>query len=72
MPLKYLNNIWKTLEMPLINCNINLIFTWSKDCVISSVIETTTFKITDTKLYVPVIILSTQYIKNYYNNKIRF
>ena len=36
VPLKYLSNFWKTLEMSLINCEINLILTWSGDCVISS------------------------------------
>ena len=43
-----------------INCEINLILTWSEDCVISSATEATKFKITDTKLYVPVVTLSTQ------------
>ena len=33
VPLKYLSNFWRTLEMPLINCEVNLILTWSKDCV---------------------------------------
>ena len=32
-PLKCLSNFWRTLEMPLINCEVNLILTWSKDCV---------------------------------------
>ena len=31
VPLKYLNNLWETLEMLLINCEVNLILTWSKD-----------------------------------------
>ena len=31
VPLKYLSNFWITLEMPLINCEVNLILTWSKD-----------------------------------------
>ena len=35
-PLKYLSNFWRTLEMPLINCEIELILTWSKNCVIIS------------------------------------
>ena len=35
VPLKYLSNFWKTLEMPLINCEVNLILTWSKNCVIT-------------------------------------
>ena len=33
VPLKYLCNFWRTLKMPLINCEINLILTWSADCV---------------------------------------
>ena len=45
--------------MPLINYEINLILSWSEDCVISSVTGETKFKITDTKLYVPVVTLST-------------
>ena len=35
-PLKYLSNFWKTLEMPLINCEVNLILRWSPTCLISS------------------------------------
>ena len=66
--------------MPLINCEINLILTWSKNCVLTDLIThaavaaqgdnpakpaiaaptNATFKITDTKLYVPVVILSAQ------------
>ena len=60
MPLKYLFNFWRTLEIPLTNYEINLILTCSEDCVISSATGPTKFKITDTKLYVPVVILSTQ------------
>ena len=59
-PLKHLSNFWRTLEIPLINCEVNLILTWSKDCVISSATGETKFKITDTKLYVPVVTLSIQ------------
>ena len=33
-PLKYLSNFWRTLEMPLINCEVNLILTWSANCAI--------------------------------------
>ena len=33
VPLKYLSNFWRTLEMPLINCEVNLILTWSSTCV---------------------------------------
>ena len=60
VPLKFLSNFWRTLEMRLINCEVNLIFTWLPTCVISSATEETKFKITETKLYVPVVTLSTQ------------
>ena len=60
VPLKYLSNFWRTLEMPLINCEIELILTWSKDCVISSATGETKFAITETKLYVLVVTLSTE------------
>ena len=32
--LKHLSNFWKTIEMSLINCKINLILTWSENCVL--------------------------------------
>ena len=46
--------------MPLINCEVNLILTWSESCVISSATEKTKFPITDTKFYVLIVTLSTQ------------
>ena len=78
VPLKHLSSFCRTLDMPLINCEINLILTWSENCALSS--KTTrdadldanlvvaaidnptnaTFKITDTKLYIPVVTLSTK------------
>ena len=61
--LKYLSNFWRTLKIPLINCEINLILTWSTSCVIVSTNvanQNAAFEITDTKLYVPVVTLSTQ------------
>ena len=60
MPLKYLSNFWRTLEMLLINCQINFILTWSENCVISSATGKRKFAITDTKLYVPIVTLSTK------------
>ena len=60
VPLKYLSNFWRTLEMPLINSEVNLILTWSSTCVISNSNGAGTFAVTDTKLYVPVVTLSTQ------------
>ena len=61
VPLKYLNNFWRTLEMPLINCEVNLILTWSSTCVITDSNGTGTFAITDTNLYVPVVTLLRKY-----------
>ena len=49
--------------MPLINCEVNLILRWSSSCVLigtSIPNQNATFAITDTKLYVPVVTLSTQ------------
>ena len=60
VPLKYLSNFWRTLEMPLINCEVNLILTWSSTCVITNSTGAGRFAKTDTKLYVPVVNLSTQ------------
>ena len=61
VPLKYLSNFWRTLEMPLINCEVNLILTWSSTCVITNSIVAGRFAITNTKLYVPVITSSAKY-----------
>ena len=55
--LKYLSNFRRTLEMPLINCEVNLILTWFKDCVITNSTGEGKFAITETKLYVPVVTL---------------
>ena len=61
--LKYLSNSWRTLEMPLINCKISLQLKWSKNCILvagTTANQNPYFQITDTKLYVPVVTLSTQ------------
>ena len=42
VPLKHLSNFWRTLDMPLINCEINLILTWSENCVLTSEATTDT------------------------------
>ena len=60
VPLEYLSNLWKTLEMPLTNCKVNLMLNWSVDCVIFEAGRATSFAITDTKLCVPVVTISTQ------------
>ena len=74
VPLKYLSNFWKTLDIPLINCEVSLILAWSENCVLTDTETRTaretrvainaptnaTFKITDVKLYVLVVTLSTE------------
>ena len=63
VPLKYFSDLWRTLEMALINCEIYLILTWSdRFFIIDNPIDdqVPTFTITDTKLYIPVVTLSTQ------------
>ena len=80
VPLNYLSNFWRTLDIPLINCEINLILTWSENCVLTNKatrdavpaqggspavaavnnLTNAIFKITDTKLYVPVATLWTK------------
>ena len=53
VPLRYLSNFWRTLEMPLIICEVNLILTWSSTCVLISTNvqnQSATFAIADTKL----------------------
>ena len=76
VPLKHLSNFWRHLDILLINCEVELILTWFKNCVLIDKLtrdanygadpivhkidnpENATFKITDTKLYVPVVTLS--------------
>ena len=76
VPLKYLSKFWRSLNILLINCEVELILNWFKNCVLlgkstweanygtNPVVyeidnpENALFQITDTKLYVPVVILS--------------
>ena len=72
IPLKYLSNFWKSLNSPQINCEVELILTWSKNCILADMTERDSegdnpavvaptgleFKITDTRLQVPVVSLS--------------
>ena len=78
VPLKYLSNFWKTVDITLINCDVSLTLTWSENFVITSKATreanldadpavdeinnptNATFKIKDTKLYVPVATLSSE------------
>ena len=69
VPLKYLSNFFRSLEMPLINCKIKLNLTWKKECVLSSAADDAVFIINDTKLYVPVVTLSKEDNKNFIEQK---
>ena len=63
VPLKYFSNFWRTLETPLINCEVDLILDWSENCVIISANvanQVLTFTIRETNLYFPVVTLSIQ------------
>ena len=68
VPLKYLSSFWQTLEMPLINCETNLLWKRSKACIL--VVATVAnqnpcFQINDIKLYFLVVTLSTQENMNF-------
>ena len=66
IPLKHLSNFWISLNILLINCEVELILTWSENCVLADITANVTpsgaiFKITDTKLYVTVVTLPKLY-----------
>ena len=58
--LKCLSNFWRSLELPLINCKVELSLTWDPNCVLSNLVGNSTFTITGAKLYVPIVTLSTE------------
>ena len=64
IPIKHLSNFWSSLNIPLINFEIELILTWSKNCILADMTAANNapteleFQITDTKLYVPAVTLS--------------
>ena len=66
VPLKYLSNFFRSLAMPLINCKIHLELNWNNNCVMDGADtyadgnRETVFKITSTKLYVPIVTVSTK------------
>ena len=64
VPLNYLCNFWRSLAMSLINCKVELSLIWGEKCILSGIEDAAwttgtaaNFKITDTKLYVPVVAL---------------
>ena len=65
VPLKYLSNFLRSLEMPLINCKIKLNVTWKKEFVLSTDAGDAVFIINDTKMYVPVVTLSKEDNKDF-------
>ena len=65
VPLKYLSNFFRSLEMPLINCKIKLNLSWKKECVLSNQDGAAVFIINDTKMYVPVVTLSKEDNKDF-------
>ena len=65
VPLKYLSNFFRSLEMPLINCKIKLNLTWKKECVLSTDAGDAVFIINGTKMYVPVVTLSKEDNKDF-------
>ena len=48
----------RSLEMPLLNCKVKLSLSWDPNCVLSNLVEASTFTIIDAKLYVPIVTLS--------------
>ena len=56
--LKYLSNFWRSLEIPLINCKVELSLSWNENCILTSLVGNSTFTIKDAKLYVPVVTLT--------------
>ena len=65
VPLKYLSNFFRSLEMPLTNCKIKLNLTWKKECVLSTDDGNAVFIINDTKMYVPIVTLSKEDNKDF-------
>ena len=60
VPLKYISNFFRSLELPLINTKLYIELNWPKHFVIRSVATAITFRITKTELYVPVVTLNTE------------
>ena len=59
VPLKYLSDFWRLLEIPLINCKVEISLKWIENCMLTTD-NTAHFKITDAKLYIPIVTLVTE------------
>ena len=74
VPLKYLSNFWRSLDLPLINCETEINLKWTKNCVLieeEDNITGTGFTVTRTKLYIPVAPFSINYNIKFWENKAR-
>ena len=60
VPLKYVSNFFRSLELPLINTKLYMELNWTKYSVSSSIKQNSTFQITKGELYIPVVILNTE------------
>ena len=62
VPLKYLSNFWRSLEIPLINCKVKLSLKWIENYVLTTaaIANEAIFEIADAKLYVLIITLSAE------------
>ena len=70
VPVTYLSNFWRSLEMQLINCKVELSFNWIENCVLTTAAigananatgaYSATIKITDATLYIPIVALSAE------------
>ena len=62
VPLKYLSNFWRSLEIPPSNCKVELSLKWIENCVFTAAhnANKVIFKATDAKRYVPIVTLSTE------------
>ena len=74
IPLKYLSNFWRSLNIPLINCEVEIIVTWTKNCVLADMTVANNpptgleFQIKDTKLYVLVVTYQKKMTQSFWKN----
>ena len=68
VPLKYVSNFWRSLEMPLINCKGYLELNWIEDCILPTAGDFVQFKITDAKFHVPIVTCLLKTVKIWKDN----
>ena len=67
VPLKYLSNFWRSLEMLLINCKVELSLTWDPNCVMSNLVGASTLTITDANSVFQLLLYQQKTMQNYQN-----